>query len=282
MTAARQSLLRRLKWDAVSFTKSLGEDVRGLRARVTEPGRLWEPWNVVHHVGTGDFRALGEGLLRVLIEVGGLTPHDHVLDIGCGNGRLAEPLARYLAPDGAYVGFDIVRRAVVTCRLRARGRPNFRFVHADILNAHYNPRGRIPESGYRFPCGDDEMSFAFATSVFTHMQAPSVAHYLAESARVLRPGGRIVFTGFNVDADAREALASDRARAKFAPWKDGSHVLSAQSPEGGIAHDDVRWSRFLEEAGLRLVEFRAGGWRGQPGMGDGHDIFVAEKPPEGA
>ncbi|MBW3559840.1 MAG: class I SAM-dependent methyltransferase [Proteobacteria bacterium] len=278
MTAVPRSLLRRFKWNAVSFAKSLREDLHGLPARLTQPGRLGEPLNIVHHVGTGDFRDLGQGLLRVLVEIGGLQPHDHVLDIGCGNGRLAEPLARYLSSEGAYLGFDIVRRAIVTCRLRARGRANFRFAHADIFNAHYNPGGRIAEHEYRFPCGDCEVSFAFATSVFTHMQAPSIAHYLAESARVLRPGGRVLFTGFNVDAEAREALASGRAQAKFVPWMEGAHVLSAQSPEGGIAHDDICWRRFLADAGLQLIEFRPGGWRGQPGMGDGQDIFLAEKP----
>lgn len=278
MTVVRHSFLRRLKWDAASFVRSLREDVRGLPARVREPGRLGEPLNIVHHVGGGDFRDMGESLLRVLVQIGGLQPRDAVLDIGCGNGRLAEPLARHLAPEGSYLGFDIVRRAIRACQARARGRPNFRFVHADIFNAHYNPGGRILESEYRFPCGDGQIDFAFATSVFTHMQGPSISRYLQESARVLRPGGRITFTGFNVDAQARAALASGEAQARFQPWRDGAHVLSLQSPEGGIAHEEDRWRDFLQDAGLQLADFRPGGWRGQPGMGDGQDIFVAIKP----
>ena len=48
----------------------LNEDLRALPARLTEPGRLTEPLNVVHHVGGGDFRAVGELLLATLVAHG--------------------------------------------------------------------------------------------------------------------------------------------------------------------------------------------------------------------
>src|SRR3546814_13028266 len=67
------------------------------------------PQGATHEIGDGDFRAIGAEFLRHFVELGGLTPEDDVLDIGCGFGRMALPLARYLPPPSRSVGFDIVR-----------------------------------------------------------------------------------------------------------------------------------------------------------------------------
>lgn len=37
-----------------------------------------------------------------LIEIGGLKPHDRVLDIGCGIGHVAIRLTNYLKDNGSY------------------------------------------------------------------------------------------------------------------------------------------------------------------------------------
>jgi SAM-dependent methyltransferase len=54
------------------------------------------------------FQAAGEQYLKMFIELGGLEPDERVLDIGCGPGRMAVPLATYLSPAGSYVGMDVV------------------------------------------------------------------------------------------------------------------------------------------------------------------------------
>ena len=40
-------------------------------------------------VGDGDYLAVSAGFLRDFVTVGGLEPHHHVLDVGCGIGRMA-------------------------------------------------------------------------------------------------------------------------------------------------------------------------------------------------
>jgi SAM-dependent methyltransferase len=65
-------------------------DLKSLPARLRDPARRAEPWAFVHNVGDGDFVAVGAQLLRNLKDHAGLVSGDRVLDIGCGNGRVAE------------------------------------------------------------------------------------------------------------------------------------------------------------------------------------------------
>ena len=59
-----------------------------------------------------------------VLERHGLKPEHRVLDIGCGVGRVALPLTRYLT-SGTYDGFDIVKRWI-RCVLAASLRATFR------------------------------------------------------------------------------------------------------------------------------------------------------------
>lgn len=141
-------------------------------------------------------RAVGELYLRLFIEPGGLKPTDRVLDVGCGTGRIALALAPYLNA-GTYDGFDICPAAIDWCRENITPRlPSFQFQLADIYNEFYHPTGRSRARRYRFPYPDKSFDFVFLTSVFTHMLPRDLVHYLAEIARVTRPGGRCFITFF--------------------------------------------------------------------------------------
>ena len=278
MTGPVWSAVKPYVRNVLKFGFALGDDLKALPARLTQPGRLGEPFNVVHHVGGGDFRAVGDQLLATLIEHGALTPEDVVLDIGCGTGRVAEPLSRFLSDKGGYIGFDLTPRAIVSCQLRYRKRrPDFRFVCADIQNGLYNTTGAVAEDGYRFPTADGEVSFAFATSVFSHMQGGPIAHYLNETARSLGPGGRFLFTGYVLDEASLAAIAEGRSGLPFHPWRDGAWVQHADHPEGAIAHTAESFRAMIADAGLTVRDFRTGAWRGAADYQGWQDMFVVEK-----
>ena len=57
------------------------------------------------------FREAGDEWLSKLREVGGLQPHENMLDIGCGSGRVALALMDYLSDEGSYTGADIRRES---------------------------------------------------------------------------------------------------------------------------------------------------------------------------
>ena len=283
MTPPRLSALRRaigyLPPPVRRAAAGLWLDLASLPARLRDPARRGDPWQSVHNIGPGDFQNSGAGMMGDLLAYAGLKPDDQVLDIGCGVGRVALPLAGFLQDGGGYVGFDISRRAVVDCRRRfARPRPDFQFVWLDVRNADYNAGGAIAETEARFPCADGAVDLAFASSVFSHVQMATIAHYLVEIARVLKPGGRFLFTAYTLTPARREAIARHETRLALLPWADGSMVMDPRSPERAIAHDADALAAAIETAGLTpAAPRRPGAWAPDAELGGLQDIWVVRK-----
>lgn len=247
-------------------------DLKSLPARLADPARRAEPWAVSHNVGDGDFAAVGAQLLRNLKDHAGLSPGDQVLDIGCGAGRVAAQLAPFLKDGGRYIGFDISRAGVRACRRRFASQPHMRFEHLDVLNGEYNATGRIAELETVFPAEDRSIDLAFATSVFTHMQMPAVRRYLAESARVLRPGGRLAFTAFALDPQRSASEIFD-----FQPFDETSRVIDIRFPERAIGHWRAALEAGVSDAGLEIAGAWNGAWAAPAQYDGGQDLFVAVK-----
>jgi len=231
-------------------------------------GRLVPPRRL-QFVGEGDFVAIGDEFLSHLVALCGLRPEDRVLDVGCGIGRLARALAGYLSVDGAYAGLDVNAAGIEWCRRRYAHFPQFRFVHADVRNARFNPGGAGAAVAYEFPFGDGSFDVAVLISVLTHLTADEALHYLGQVRRVLAPGGRMLATLFVVDDEApAPALA-------FGPAADGMAVVDPALPEEAVAYESEWVLEALRAAGLDLVELHPGRWTGR---GDGlsfQDVAVA-------
>ena len=59
--------------------------------------------------GVGNFEEVGNEYLKYLQQICNLKPTDKILDVGCGLGRIAFPLTKYLDKNGIYEGFDILK-----------------------------------------------------------------------------------------------------------------------------------------------------------------------------
>lgn len=117
----------------------------------------------------------------------------NILDIGCGCARAA----RFLVPNAlvqSYTGFDVLRPSINWDQqyIQPYSRGRFTFVHSDIYNGYYNPTGVLRCSEYVFPVTTGSIDVAYAASLFTHLLEADCEHYLAETARALRPGGRLI------------------------------------------------------------------------------------------
>jgi SAM-dependent methyltransferase len=228
-------------------------------------------------VGHGDFAQVGHEFAGFFKELGGLRPGDRVLDLGCGIGRMALPLTGYLE-DGSYAGFDVGRAMIRWCRRHITPRhPNFEFSWAPVYNGKYNPFGTISASEFRFPYEDSSFDFAFATSLFTHLLDDDMRHYVAETSRVLKPGGTCFFTFFLLTPEAEREIAEGRAMPFVHPV-DGGAVVDPREPELGVAYPLEEVRSVLADAGLELREpVHAGLWANAPGGLTLQDVVIARR-----
>lgn len=227
----------------------------------------------------GDYQAVGDEFYGYLLGDAGLKPDERVLDVGCGCGRIALPLTKYLSPAGSYEGFDIMPPLVNWCQRRiSRRHPNFRFHLADVHNPVYHPAGRQQPHAYRFPFESASFDCVFLTSVFTHMLPAGLETYLSEISRVLRPGGRTLITFFLLNDESRKLIDQGRSSQPFRHPHDECLVVQPEAPEAAIAYPEETVRRLHAEHGLDLCgPILYGNWCGRENGRSYQDIVLAER-----
>jgi ubiquinone/menaquinone biosynthesis C-methylase UbiE len=129
---------------------------------------LWEKGDFTEIAAL--MRQSGEALVASL----GVTPQLRVLDLGCGDGTTAVPLARLGAE---VVGIDIAKNLVEAGNKRAAeaGLHRLKFQEGDACNLE----------------GVSDHAFDITVSIFGAMFAPKPFDVAREMVRVTKPGGRI-------------------------------------------------------------------------------------------
>jgi ubiquinone/menaquinone biosynthesis C-methylase UbiE len=217
-----------------------------------------------------EFTSIGRGTVRWLIDYEGLRPTHRFLDVGCGIGRMAIPLAGYLQKS-KYHGFDIGKWKIRYCRRTVgRKRPDFAFHHADVFNKYYNPKGRMRASEYRYPWDDESFDYVLLTSVFTHMLPADMEHYLREIARVMSPGAKCVISYTLSDTK------------KGPPWhsvSDVCEIVDTEQPEHGVVYLERFVTELFEKHGLRIEKLMPNSERQKPdsNRNSRQDLVIAIK-----
>ena len=105
-------------------------------------------------------------------DLAALGPGDSALDVACGTGDLAIELARRVAPGGTVVGSDFSEEMLARARAKA---PELRWEWGNALELPY-----------------DDGDFDASTVGFGARNFSDLDRGLAEMARVVKPGGRVV------------------------------------------------------------------------------------------
>ncbi|MCP2669668.1 class I SAM-dependent methyltransferase [Maricaulaceae bacterium EIL42A08] len=258
----------------VNFAWNLASDLQELPVRLSDPRP--RPWRTMYNVGGGDFYETGDRFFESFRDAVDLKTDDHVLDLGCGVGRLARPICAYLDDAGRYAGFDISQRALNYARKTVSGPCQIEFHHADLANAEYRRTGASAHS-YRFPAEDASVDAALATSLFSHLKADAAEAYLAETGRVLKPGGRILLTAFIVEAEDLTSLESGQARLNLQAMGEGVYAADPRHPERAIGFDRSLFESWAKAAGLSIESRVPGDWRGPATQQDYQDRLVLRR-----
>lgn len=203
----------------------------------------------------GDFTEIAAFMRQsgeVVVESLGIKPPMRALDLGCGDGTTAMPLAR-LGAD--VLGVDIARNLVEAGNRRATeaGLSRLMFQHGDACNL----------------AGIADGSFDLVVSVFGAMFAPKPFDVAKEMVRVTKPGGRIVMGNW-IPNDPTFVSQLLKISAEFTPpppegfvspmmWGVESHIIDrfgqAGVPRENIsmmkdtyyfAHPEMSPTRFIE------------------------------------
>lgn len=155
-----------------------------------------------------------------------------VLEVSCGAGGGASYIARNLGP-ASYTGLDLNPASIDLCRAKHR-LPGLQFVQGDAQN--------LP-----FP---DE-SFDAVVNVEASHQYPDFRGFLAEVARVLRPGGHFLYT----DSRRNPVVAEWEAALADAPLRTISQRDIGAQAKRGL---DANTARSQEAIGRRAPVLLAG------------------------
>jgi SAM-dependent methyltransferase len=158
-----------------------------------------------------------------------------VLDFGCGCGRIARAWAGLSGP--ALHGCDYNPKLVAWCR-------------ANLPFMEFRENELEPPSPY--PGGSFDL--VYAISILTHLTEPVAKRWMAEWARILRPGGLLLFS---THGDAFRQTLGTRLGERYDA---GEMVVVNARMEGAnacVAHHPYSYvaDRLIGGSGLDLVSF---------------------------
>jgi ubiquinone/menaquinone biosynthesis C-methylase UbiE len=195
------------------------------RTSISPNQALWEK---------GDFTEIAAFMRQsgeVVVESLGIEPPARVLDLGCGDGTTAVPLAR-LGAD--VVGVDIAANLVEAGNRRAAkaGLGRLKFQQGDACSMD----------------GVPDQSFDLVLSMFGAMFAPKPMDVAKEMVRVTKPGGRIVMGNW-IPGDPTFVSQLLQISSAFTPpppegfvspmtWGVASHIIE-RFAQAGVPEDNI-------------------------------------------
>ena len=201
-----------------------------------------------------------------------------MLDVGCGAGRLYLAVEPMMTEDDRYVGVDIGRAQIETCR-RTYHDPRAEFVFYDAPNAQYSASRR--EGPAEWPLGERRFNLVTALSVWTHLAQVDWIAYLGQVRDRLTEDGVAMITFFVLDDDYEASLpARSGSISRFYPEPQDKWVFDRPAygstewfcpawvphPETAIGVTKAAFDREVAAAGLRVEAFYPGSWKEKPGL----------------
>jgi len=185
-------------------------------------------------IDTFVFRGQLRELRRKTANLARMQPGEQVLDVGCGTGTLAMEVQSRVGRAGRVAGVDPGTQQIA----RARRSAARRHVPIDFQI------GMIEQ----LPFSDQSFDVVFSTLMMHHLPASLKRQGLAEIARVLKPGGRLVIADFK--------RKQERQAVRFHAGGSSMQDLAALVKEAGfeqVETEEMRLPRFSAFPGAGIV-----------------------------
>lgn len=207
-----------------------------------------------HHI---DYLPSGERLKQQLIRHAGLRPESHVLDIGCGTGRLAQALYTYLK-GGTYHGIDLNHRFIDHCRRTNRFRKGFSFSRLDYYHPEWAASNRAQP--YRLTLADmpnGSLDLVVLMGVVYYYDFHGAADIIHEAAPLLKSYGSMTLTARLLNHHSMAHLGADRYPLRGAKEWEGE----PSRPRLDVALPEEGFRRIMLKSRLQIREpIRYGDW----------------------
>ena len=190
----------------------------------------------------------GNAIVSELSGKGYLKQVSAILELGCGCGRNAIALARFIGDQGTYVGQDVDHEMIQWCQDHLQT-DRVKFYHANIYSKVYNPSGKSADT-YSLPLKTGSITLIIAVSVFSHLLYADFSRYIRECSRVLSSGGYLHMTVTLLDFI--KARLGDRWT--FSHKLNNCYVESLKYPEAAVAYELDAAEKILSENNLSIVE----------------------------
>jgi tRNA (uracil-5-)-methyltransferase TRM9 len=203
---------------------------------------------------------LQPGVLRILDQVSDL---EQILDLGCGNGGLAEELSRR-GHQGIYLGLDSNRELLNMARERIPDSLSFTFLQRDLTDPDWDRE--LPHRGF-------DLIIAFA--VLHHLPGTGLRRQILEKVReLIAPEGRFIHSEW-------QFTKSPRLKDRIQPWEKaglqasqvdpGDYLLDWRQGGEGLRYIHLFGNSELEilaqETGYKIVDsFSSDGEGGSLGL----------------
>jgi demethylmenaquinone methyltransferase/2-methoxy-6-polyprenyl-1,4-benzoquinol methylase/phosphoethanolamine N-methyltransferase len=189
------------------------------------------------------FLSLGkeQALRRMTVDLARLQPGESVLDVGCGTGALTRLARKRVGASGKVYGIDAAPQMIAVARRKAARRNlaiNFQVGLIEQLN---------------FP--DDSFDVVLSSLMMHHLPGELKRQGLAETARVLKPGGRLLILDFQAKQNQSRIKGHVQQRG-------GSHAFLAQLLHAGKELGGIQaLPPMMKEVGFTQIEAGETGFR---------------------